>query len=503
MERKEIIERLKKYFTLPELVCPHVYRKYSESQIWSFFTTEALGTLLVLREEIICKPFTINNWQNGGSYSQRGLRCNVCVICKGKTMLERPYLSAHCFDEKTEILTENGWTGIKDIENCKYVYSYNIQKEIIELSKINSVIKQHFEGEMVKISSLNCDILVTDEHRMLVRSKCKKYKRKGGKIISTKGQEYFDSLKTDNDKWHIELANQLINKRRKFLCASILKNENENFDLDFAKICLATIADGRFSLKKNSCNIRFRLKKERKCKELENILSILKWKYSVTKDKENVYNYCINSNDSKKVFNVIGKNKFIPFDFLNAPANILKEMVKYYAFYDGCFDKRINCKCFSISSIIKNNIDILQIMCVLSGMRAQIKYKPKRIYNIKGQTGIGKPYYVLSINLDKKETDIKESSATLLNYSGDVWCVNNDNTTVIIRRNGKVSIQGNCLGRAFDVTVSGMEAEAARKIIVDDSDKLPYPIRLEDGVSWLHVDTMDLCNEQKVTLFKA
>ena len=55
VERKEIIGRLGRYFTLPELVCPHVYGKYSESQIWSFFTTEALETLLVLREEILCK----------------------------------------------------------------------------------------------------------------------------------------------------------------------------------------------------------------------------------------------------------------------------------------------------------------------------------------------------------------------------------------------------------------------------------------------------------------
>ena len=103
MERKEIIERLKKYFTLPELVCPHVYRKYSESQIWSFFTTEALETLLVLREEIICKPFTINSWQNEGSYSQRGLRCNVCVLCKEKTMLEKPYMSGHVFGRAFDI----------------------------------------------------------------------------------------------------------------------------------------------------------------------------------------------------------------------------------------------------------------------------------------------------------------------------------------------------------------------------------------------------------------
>jgi hypothetical protein len=103
VERKEIIEKLKKYFTLPELVCPHVYRKYSESQIWSFFTTEALETLLVLREEILCKPFIINNWKNGGSYSQRGLRCNVCVLCKEKTMLEKPYMSAHALGRAFDI----------------------------------------------------------------------------------------------------------------------------------------------------------------------------------------------------------------------------------------------------------------------------------------------------------------------------------------------------------------------------------------------------------------
>jgi hypothetical protein len=103
MERKETIERLKKYFTLPELVCPHVYRKYPEAQIWSFFTTEALETLLILREEILCKPFIINNWQNGGGYSQRGLRCNVCVLCKEKTMLEKPYLSAHALGRGFDI----------------------------------------------------------------------------------------------------------------------------------------------------------------------------------------------------------------------------------------------------------------------------------------------------------------------------------------------------------------------------------------------------------------
>lgn len=68
---------------------------------------------------------------------------------------------------------------------------------------------------------------------------------------------------------------------------------------------------------------------------------------------------------------------------------------------------------------------------------------------------------------------------------------------------GKPYLSAHALGRGFDVTVSGMGAEDARQAVIKASDRLPYPVRLEDGVSWLHADTMDLCNGQKVTLFKA
>ena len=39
----------------------------------------------------------------------------------------------------------------------------------------------------------------------------------------------------------------------------------------------------------------------------------------------------------------------------------------------------------------------------------------------------------------------------MVDYNGEVWCIRDDNDTVIIRRNGRVSIQGNCKGEAADV----------------------------------------------------
>lgn len=92
MERNEIIDKVKKYFNIKELVCPHVYAKFGETA-WMFLSTALLHTLLIIREDIIQKPIIVNNSSN---YTQRGLRCNMCQIVRGKTS---PYLSAHVLGE--------------------------------------------------------------------------------------------------------------------------------------------------------------------------------------------------------------------------------------------------------------------------------------------------------------------------------------------------------------------------------------------------------------------
>lgn len=58
-------------------------------------------------------------------------------------------------------------------------------------------------------------------------------------------------------------------------------------------------------------------------------------------------------------------------------------------------------------------------------------------------------------------------------------------------------------GRAADLVSSKMTAENMRKLIRANQSKLPYPIRMESGVSWLHVDTMVMLNQRvKIYEFK-
>lgn len=107
MTRNQLIEKLKNNFNIKELVCKHCYDKFKENA-WQFLSTELLSVLYTLRYVIFNKPITINTWHKGGSFTQRGLRCNTCSIVDNKTGV---YLSAHilgkAIDFNVEGLTSN------------------------------------------------------------------------------------------------------------------------------------------------------------------------------------------------------------------------------------------------------------------------------------------------------------------------------------------------------------------------------------------------------------
>lgn len=93
MKDETIYKEIKKYFKVQELVSSKVYKKYGESS-WKFLCPRLLQTLLVIRKKLN-KPITINNWHNGGKFSQRGLRSNLGSIFLSKFKKGALYLSGH------------------------------------------------------------------------------------------------------------------------------------------------------------------------------------------------------------------------------------------------------------------------------------------------------------------------------------------------------------------------------------------------------------------------
>lgn len=111
----ETIKNIQNNFKLEELVCPRVYNKY-RNRAWQFFDPRLLETLLFLRKKI-GKAFYINNWHQGGNYSQRGLRCNTCEIVASKTEKDNVYVSAHIQGQAIDFDVE----GMEAWEVRKYI----------------------------------------------------------------------------------------------------------------------------------------------------------------------------------------------------------------------------------------------------------------------------------------------------------------------------------------------------------------------------------------------
>lgn len=78
------------------------------------------------------------------------------------------------------------------------------------------------------------------------------------------------------------------------------------------------------------------------------------------------------------------------------------------------------------------------------------------------------------------------------------------NRCQMVREKTAAYLSMHVFAKAGDFTVTGMTAEAARKRIIENADLLPCPIRMEDGVSWLHFDVMRQYGvKDKVHLFKS
>ena len=107
MERSEIIGRLKAYFQISELVCPHILKKFGEDS-WQFLDTAFLETLLVLRRDILKAPMIANT----GNNTQRGMRCNRCNMVRLKSAV---YVSAHVLGKAGDFII-SGMTTAQAIE---------------------------------------------------------------------------------------------------------------------------------------------------------------------------------------------------------------------------------------------------------------------------------------------------------------------------------------------------------------------------------------------------
>ena len=130
MDRKTLVAELKKYFDIRELVCPDVFNEFGE-KAWQFFDFQFLETVLCLRTQVHKKEMFVNNWLYKGTFTQRGLRCNICTLVYDKTITKKIYMTAHAngaaldYDVKCQTAEQSR----QQVKECAYLLPNKVRLE--------------------------------------------------------------------------------------------------------------------------------------------------------------------------------------------------------------------------------------------------------------------------------------------------------------------------------------------------------------------------------------
>ncbi len=75
-----------------------------------------------------------------------------------------------CYDEETRVVTKEGPKSYNELSEGDVVFSYDRESNLVVESKVDGVHVFDHDGLMVRFTSDNLDLMVTPNHRMLVRS---------------------------------------------------------------------------------------------------------------------------------------------------------------------------------------------------------------------------------------------------------------------------------------------------------------------------------------------
>jgi len=318
-----------------------------------------------------------------------------------------------CFTYDHEVLTKSGWVKIGDYVNNNIiddVYCFDINDNELKLQTPIAKIKKKFSGNLKNIIGNDVDLLVTPTHNILYQH-------------------------SQYDKFYKKTAEN-IPKSALIPINGIINNFTNNY---FFNLLGFAFADGSFILKnKNtmSSRIQFKFKKIRKKEYLLKILNELKYKYNL-KFKNDIFYLNIYSDLAKDVYLYFNGKKEIPKSLLSENKNNIKSFLDGYLNGDGCNVKN---DFFSFCNISENSINILETCFRLVGGTSHFNRKNIQYGNFKNS----KRQYTCTVNTNNivNRTTIKQIKD--IEYNGDVYCLTVPSSNLLIRRNNKIFITGNC-----------------------------------------------------------
>jgi DNA repair exonuclease SbcCD ATPase subunit len=328
-----------------------------------------------------------------------------------------------CYSEDHELLTQSGWVNIKKyVENKSMdkIATFNVDTKEIEFQSPSETIIKRSDGAMYNFLGKKTDILVTPTHQMLYyHTQTDKFYKKEAKDVPLTGLIPINGI------------------------------VNNYAESPFFKLLGFSFAEGTFVLrdhvnntdenKFDGCRVQFHLKCEREITYLENILKKLNYTTKTRPQKDGSVFIVVYESLAKDICKFFNNKKEIPPSIFSHTNSELKSFMDGYLHGDGSLSKNGK-NYWYFTSISKESIDILYTIARLIGASST---KSDRI--IFGNYENSKQQYSGHINLTDTVNNTSIKEIRKVRYDGNVYCVSVPNTNVLTRRNGLISICGNCM----------------------------------------------------------
>ncbi len=366
----------------------------------------------------------------------------------GKNVVGTPLVQDHkrayeddkgpnCYSSDTEILTEHGWKTFDKLNKNEKVMTFDYERNGLEFQKPEKIHWMRYNGEMIHFNHRELDLLVTPNHRMLVKNRKSDQLKvvEAGNLIGEK-EIYLTGIWEGEslDHFVIDEYNYGFNRKQ--------EEKTINFN-DWIQFMGLYLSEGYVSESKNEHRVYIcQTKKSKYFEDFKKILSKLPFNYSY---REKDSKFRINSIQLVNILKKFGKakEKYVPHYIKNAKKEHIRKFLNAFLLGDG--NIHYGKKRFFSSS--RKLIDDIQELILKIGKSSIITTdKRKRMLNpLNNKYYDASEIYSLEIKPEFK-VGIRKKDIKRIDYNDYIGCVTVPAGFVVVRRNNRVAISGNTGG---------------------------------------------------------
>lgn len=350
-----------------------------------------------------------------------------------------------CYDDKTEVLTNNGWKLFKDLTPKDDICTLNPSNNVVEFNRPDEIVSFSHHQKLIHIQNRTLDIMVTPDHNMYVESQ----------QDARNHRDNFQFVKARNleSQSRIKRTGTWISKEQSaFTLDSITVSHYEgrqvmlhktapvNIPMDtWAAFMGVWLAEGSASHTGANHQVNIAQTKPAKREKIEELLSKLPFNFQKADSGFYCYNKQLWSSLSPMGY---APEKAVPQFIKELSRRQIEIFLEWFALGDATMMKN-GFRIFYTSS--KRLADDIQELLLKIGRVGIVKQRKGRgrLWIEDHYADASKPQYEVLERVRKLDSWIDRRDVSTVDYDGVVYCATVKNHIMYVRRNGKPYWCGN------------------------------------------------------------